>query len=133
RFTKEHPAYIALMDKRKTLLGEREKLNRQVQKLPKTQREVLRLTRDVEVNQQIYVQLLNKVQELNILKASTVGNVRILDVAQSYTNAIKPKKALIVVLATMLGGMLAVALVLIRAAFHRGVENPDEIEAIGLP
>ncbi|WP_311568600.1 polysaccharide biosynthesis tyrosine autokinase [Photobacterium arenosum] len=133
RFTKEHPAYIALLDKRKTLLGEREKLNRQVQKLPKTQREVLRLTRDVEVNQQIYVQLLNKVQELNILKASTVGNVRILDVAQSYTTAIKPKKALIVVLATMLGGMLAVALVLIRAAFHRGVENPDEIEAIGLP
>ncbi|NAW87478.1 polysaccharide biosynthesis tyrosine autokinase [Photobacterium halotolerans] len=133
RFTKEHPAYISLMDKRKTLLGEREKLNRQVQKLPKTQREVLRLTRDVEVNQQIYVQLLNKVQELNILKASTVGNVRILDVAQSYTNAIKPKKALIVVLATLLGGMLAVALVLIRAAFHRGVENPDEIEAIGLP
>ncbi|MBV7260583.1 polysaccharide biosynthesis tyrosine autokinase [Photobacterium sp. WH24] len=133
RFTKEHPAYIALLDKRKTLLGEREKLNRQVQKLPKTQREVLRLTRDVEVNQQIYVQLLNKVQELNILKASTVGNVRILDVAQSYTNAIKPKKALIVVLATLLGGMLAVALVLIRAAFHRGVENPDEIEAIGLP
>ncbi|KKD01475.1 polysaccharide biosynthesis tyrosine autokinase [Photobacterium halotolerans] len=133
RFTKEHPAYIALLDKRKTLLGEREKLNRQVQKLPKTQREVLRLTRDVEVNQQIYVQLLNKVQELNILKASTVGNVRILDVAQSYTLAIKPKKALIVVLATLLGGMLAVALVLIRAAFHRGVENPDEIEAIGLP
>ncbi|MEL6114351.1 polysaccharide biosynthesis tyrosine autokinase [Photobacterium sp. SP02] len=133
RFTKEHPAYIALMDKRKTLLSEREKLNRQVQKLPKTQREVLRLTRDVEVNQQIYVQLLNKVQELNILKASTVGNVRILDVAQSYTSAIKPKKALIVVLATMLGGMLAVVLVLIRAAFHRGVENPDEIEAIGLP
>jgi len=133
RFTKEHPAYIALLDKRKTLLGEREKLNRQVQKLPKTQREVLRLTRDVEVNQQIYVQLLNKVQELNILKASTVGNVRILDVAQSYTTAIKPKKSLIVVLATLLGGMLAVALVLIRAAFHRGVENPDEIEAIGLP
>ncbi|MDO6707171.1 polysaccharide biosynthesis tyrosine autokinase [Photobacterium sp. 1_MG-2023] len=133
RFTKEHPAYIALLDKRQTLLKERERFNQQVQKLPKTQREVLRLTRDVEVNQQIYVQLLNKVQELNILKASTVGNVRILDVAQSYTTAIKPKKPLIVVLATLLGGMLAVALVLVRAAFHRGVENPDEIEAIGLP
>ncbi|MGF1726751.1 polysaccharide biosynthesis tyrosine autokinase [Photobacterium nomapromontoriensis] len=133
RFTKEHPAYIALLDKRQTLLGERERFNKQVQKLPKTQREVLRLTRDVEVNQQIYVQLLNKVQELNIVKASTVGNVRILDVAQSYTHAVKPKKSLIVVLATLLGGMLAVAIALLRAAFHRGVENPDEIEAIGLP
>ncbi|UTM56564.1 polysaccharide biosynthesis tyrosine autokinase [Photobacterium sp. CCB-ST2H9] len=133
RFTKEHPAYIALMDKRKTLLKERERFNQQVQKLPKTQREVLRLTRDVEVNQQIYVQLLNKVQELNILKASTVGNVRILDGAQSYTKPIKPKKALILILTILFGGMLAVAMVLVRAAFHRGVENPDEIEAIGLP
>lgn len=133
RFTKEHPAYLSLLDKRKTLLVERERLNRQVQKLPKTQREVLRMTRDVEVNQQIYVQLLNKVQEFNIVKASTVGNVRIIDTAQSYTRAVEPKKTLLVVLATLLGCMLSVAIVLLRAAFHRGVENPDDIEAIGLP
>ncbi len=132
RFTKDHPAYRSLLDKRETLLKERERLNQQVQKLPKTQREVLRMTRDVEVNQQIYIQLLNKVQELSIIKAGTVGNVRILDEAQSYAKPVKPKKPLIVVLATMLGGMLSVALVLVKAAFHRGVENPDEIEQIGL-
>lgn len=133
RFTKEHPAYVALLDKRQTLLSERSRLDRQIQKLPKTQREVLRLTRDVEVNQQIYVQLLNKVQELNIVKASTVGNVRILDSAQTYTKPVEPKKLMNVVLAVLLGGMLSVALALIKAAFHRGVENPDDIEAIGLP
>lgn len=133
RFTKEHPAYVALLDKRKTLLSERERLNQQIQKLPKTQREVLRLTRDVEVNQQIYVQLLNKVQELNIVKASTVGNVRILDQAEAYTRAVKPQKALIVIVATILGAAFSIALALLRAAFHRGVENPDEIEAIGIP
>ncbi|MEZ8239331.1 polysaccharide biosynthesis tyrosine autokinase [Vibrio splendidus] len=133
RFTKDHPAYKSLLDKRKTLLGERERLNKQVQKLPKTQREVLRMTRDVEVNQQIYIQLLNKVQELSIIKAGTVGNVRILDDAQAYARAVKPKKSLIVVLTTLLGGMLSVALVLVKAAFHRGVESPDQIEQIGLP
>ncbi|HAS6057301.1 TPA: polysaccharide biosynthesis tyrosine autokinase [Vibrio vulnificus] len=132
RFTKDHPAYRSLLDKRETLLKERERLNQQVQKLPKTQREVLRMTRDVEVNQQIYIQLLNKVQELSIIKAGTVGNVRILDEAQSYAPPVKPKKQLIVVLATLLGGMLSVALVLVKAALHRGVENPDEIEQIGL-
>ncbi|EAQ66015.1 chain length regulator (capsular polysaccharide biosynthesis) [Marinomonas sp. MED121] len=133
RFTKDHPAYKSLLDKRKVLLGERDRLNKQVQKLPKTQREVLRMTRDVEVNQQIYIQLLNKTQELNILKAGTVGNVRIIDSAQSYTRAVKPKKPLIVVLATLLGGMLAVVFVLLRAALHKGVENPDDVEALGLP
>ncbi|TKF02083.1 polysaccharide biosynthesis tyrosine autokinase [Vibrio kanaloae] len=133
RFTKDHPAYKSLLDKRKTLLSEKERLNKQVQKLPKTQREVLRMTRDVEVNQQIYIQLLNKVQELSIIKAGTVGNVRILDDAQAYSRAVKPKKPLIVVLATLLGGMLSVAFVLVKAAFHRGVESPDQIEEIGLP
>lgn len=133
RFTKDHPAYKSLMDKRRVLLGERERLNLQVQKLPKTQREVLRMQRDVELNQQIYIQLLNKSQELSIIKAGTVGNVRILDTAQAYSRAVKPKKPLIVVLATLLGGMLSVAIVLLKAAFHRGVENPDEIEALGIP
>lgn len=133
RFTKDHPAYKSLLDKRKTLLREKDRLNEQIQRLPKTQREVLRMTRDVEVNQQIYIQLLNKVQELSIIKAGTVGNVRILDDAQAYARAVKPKKPLIVVLATLLGGMLSVAFVLVKAAFHRGVESPDQIEQIGLP
>ena len=132
-FTKDHPAYKSLLDKRQVLLGEKERLNKQVQALPKTQREVLRMRRDVEVNQQIYIQLLNKVQELSVLKAGTVGNVRILDKAKSYEQPIKPKKPLIVVLATLLGAMLSVAFVLLREAFHKGVETPDEIEALGLP
>ncbi|MEC6798271.1 polysaccharide biosynthesis tyrosine autokinase [Photobacterium sp. S4TG1] len=132
-YTKEHPAYVSLLDKRKTLLAEKARLNKRIEKLPKTQRAVLRLTRDVEVNQQIYVQLLNKVQELSIVKASTVGNVRILDNAQAYSQAVKPKKSLIVVLATLLGGMLSVAIVLLRAALHKGIESPDQIEQIGLP
>ena len=132
RFTKDHPAYKSLLDKRATLLSEKERLNQQIQKLPKTQREVLRMTRDVEVNQQIYIQLLNKVQELSVIKAGTVGNVRILDSAQSYAAPVKPKKPLIVVLATLMGGMLSVAFVLVKAALHKGVESPDQIEEIGL-
>lgn len=132
KFTQDHPAYKSLLDKRQTLLQEKERLNRQIQKLPKTQREVLRMTRDVEVNQQIYIQLLNKVQELNIIKAGTVGNVRIIDSAQSYAIPVKPKKPLIVVLATLLGGMVAVAFVLVKTAFHRGVTSPDEIEQTGI-
>lgn len=132
RFTTDHPAYKSLLDKRQILLGEKERLNQQVQKLPKTQREILRMTRDVQVNQQIYIQLLNKVQELNIIKAGTVGNVRILDSAATYAEAVKPKKPLLVVLATLLGGILSVGVVLVKAALHRGVENPDDIEQLGL-
>ncbi len=132
QFTKSHPAYISLMEKRHTLMKEKERINQQVQKLPKVQQEVLRLTRDVEVGQQIYLQLLNKVQELNILKAGTVGNVRVIDNAAVQIKPVKPKKSLVVVIATLLGGMLSVALVLVRAAFNRGIEGPEELEKLGM-
>jgi len=93
---------------------------------------VLRLTRDVQVGQEIYLQLLNKVQELNILKAGTVGNVRIIDHAAVQIKPVKPKKPLLVVIATLLGGMLSVALVLARAALHKGIESPEELEQLGM-
>ncbi|RSD32965.1 polysaccharide biosynthesis tyrosine autokinase [Vibrio pectenicida] len=132
RFTTDHPTYKSLLVQRQVLLEEEQRLNSQVQKLPRTQREILRMTRDVEVNQQMYIQLLNKVQELSLIKAGTVGNVRVLDKAQTFEQAIKPQKALIVVMATLLGGMLSFAYILLKAVFDRGVENPSDIENIGL-
>lgn len=133
RYTPSHPTYAALLDKKSQLKREMGKLNAQVKDLPETQQEVLRLTRSVEVTQAIYVQLLNKVQEMEIAKASTVGNVRILDDAGILPQPVKPKKAMIVVIMTLLGGMLSVGIILLRAAFRRGVESPDQLEALGLP
>ncbi|MBB3229745.1 polysaccharide biosynthesis tyrosine autokinase [Halomonas stenophila] len=131
-FTPGHPTYAALLDKKQQLERERAKLNEQIDGLPETQQEILRLQRDVEVSQEIYVQLLNKVQEMEIAEASTVGNVRILDQAATLPEPVKPNKPLIVVVATLLGGMLAVGGVLLRAAFHRGVEAPEQIQETGL-
>ncbi len=132
KFTRDHPVYIALIEKRRVLLQEKSRFDRQLQSLPEAQREILRLRRDVEVNQRIYVQLSNKQQELSIVRAGTVGNVRIVDAAQSYNNAVKPKKALIVVLAALLGAIAAIGFILVRAALNRGVTSAAEIEAIGL-
>lgn len=132
-YTSEHPAYQTLRQQRARLLEERDQLNQQIKTLPETQQEILRLTRDVQVNQEIYVQMLNKVQELRILKAGTVGNVRIIDGAMVDPEPVKPKKSLILALGLVLGGMLAVGYVLLRAAFHRGVRSPDELEQEGMP
>lgn len=133
RYTPSHPTYKALLEKKAQLKREMDKLNAQVKNLPETQQQVLRLTRSVEVTQAIYVQLLNKVQEMEIAKASTVGNVRILDNAGILPEPVKPKKAMIVIIMTLLGGILSVGVILLRAAFRRGVESPDQLEALGLP
>lgn len=131
-YTKEHPAYRALLEKRDTLRQEKDKLNQRVGKMPKTQQEILRLTRDVDAGKEIYMQLLNKQQELEITKASTVGNVRIVDPAIIQSKPVKPKKLLIVVLAGFLGAMAAIAIVLIRTMLHRGIESAEELEESGI-
>lgn len=132
RYTREHPAYRALMEKRKTLQQERDKLNKRVGAMPKTQQEILRLTRDVQAGQEVYMQLLNRQQELSINKASTVGNVRIIDKAVVQPKPVKPKKALIVLLAMILGGMVSTAFVILKTLLHKGIESPEQLEELGI-
>lgn len=131
-YTKEHPAYRALMEKRATLQQEKDKLNKRVSGMPKTQQEILRLTRDVQAGQEIYMQLLNKQQELGITKASTVGNVRIVDPAVTQPRPVKPQKTIIVLIVTLLGGLFSTGFVLLKTMLHRGIESPEQLEQQGI-
>ncbi|MCA6998034.1 tyrosine-protein kinase Wzc [Dickeya solani] len=131
-YTREHPAYRALLEKRGTLEKERDNLNRRVSGMPKTQQEIVRLTRDVNVGQEVYVQLMNKQQELSINKASTVGNVRIIDQAVVQLKPVKPRKTLVILLAAMLGGVASVGFVLLKTLLHRGIESPEQLEELGI-
>ncbi|ALO46420.1 polysaccharide biosynthesis tyrosine autokinase [Pseudohongiella spirulinae] len=132
RFTPSHPNYRSLLDKRAQLLGEQQRLEAQVNNLPETQRQVLRLNRDVEVSQQIYMQMLNAQQELRIARAGTVGNVRILDNALVGGSPIAPRTNLILVISLMAGLMLGLMVVLLRHMLHRGVTSVEELQALGL-
>ncbi|MCK0769385.1 polysaccharide biosynthesis tyrosine autokinase [Chromohalobacter canadensis] len=133
RFTPSHPTYAALLEKKAQLNKELSALEDRIDGMPETQQEVLRMQRDVSVNQEIYVQLRNKVQEMQIAEASTVGNVRVLDEAEPFPLPVAPNKMMNIVLATLLGAALAVALVMLRAMFNRGLESPDQLEQLGLP
>lgn len=132
RFKPSHPTYSALIEKKQQLQEERSNIEGKIDNLPETQQEILRLQRDVSVNQEIYVQLRNKVQEMQIAEASTVGNVRVLDNAEVFPKPVKPQKKVILMLATLLGGMIAVGIVFIRALLKRGVETQDQLESLGL-
>lgn len=132
-YTREHPAFRTLIQQQQAVRDEKARLNEQVKSLPETQQEILRMTRDVHVNQEIYVQMLNKTQELKVVRAGTVGNVRIIDHAATAPQPIKPRRGMIVALSLVLGGMLGVGAVLVRAAFFRGIETPGQIEDTGLP
>ncbi|WP_256830668.1 polysaccharide biosynthesis tyrosine autokinase [Pseudomonas sp. Pse1] len=134
KFTGQHPAYRALMTQLAELTSKQSSLIKKVEGLPATQKELFSLTRDVQVGNEIYTQLLNKSQELDVMRAGTVGNVHLIDEADvDQSKPVKPQKALIVLTMTLLGAFFAIALVLLRKALNRGLESPEAIEQLGLP
>ncbi|MFB5950832.1 MULTISPECIES: polysaccharide biosynthesis tyrosine autokinase [Klebsiella] len=131
-YTKEHPTYKALMEKRKTLQDEKGKLNQRVSAMPKTQQEILRLSRDVESGQAVYMQLLNRQQELSIAKSSAIGNVRIIDEAVTETKPVKPIKVIVLLVGIILGFVVSVGMVFLRVYLRRGIESPEQLEDAGI-
>ena len=129
-YTPNHPVLKTLDEQREQLLEEKQSIEGEASSLPDVQQDLLRYVRQVEVTTQLYTFLLNKTQELRVVKAGTVGNVRILDAAAVTPSPIKPRKALSVALACIIGLILGVAIVLVRRALRTGVTDPDAVEQV---
>lgn len=128
KFTEAHPSVVAIDKQIARLQDQLKKHDRNIEILPETQQVILRLSRDVKVNTELYTTLLNNAQTLRVAKEGTVGNVRIIDEAYLPVSPIKPNKRLILIVSCALGLMFGIGFVFIRKALHRGIEDPDIIE-----
>ena len=109
-------------------------INSRIKGLPRTQQEVVSLSRDVQVNTEMYTAMLNTTQQLQVTRAGEVGNARIVDVALPSRAPIKPQKSTVLALAGLLGLCSGIGLTLLYRALHQGVEDPRLIESrLGLP
>lgn len=133
-YTPEHPTYQTLMTKISQLEARRNALMGKIDTLPMTQQELLRLNRDMQVTTRTYTLLLDKAQEQDILRAGTIGNVRIIDNAYSVVEKpAKPIKPLVVLVAIFVGLLVSAMVILLRQVFYRGIESPETIEHLGIP
>lgn len=131
-YTPNHPTYRQLQTSRDRVQEELLSLRSETSALPETQREILNLTRNLELAQGVFVQLLNRAQELRVLSASSIGNVRIIDQAQGQPSPVAPRKSLILGLALVLGAMVGVGIVVVRNWIRKGIQGPEDLEEMGL-
>ena len=130
KFTEAHPAIIALDKQISRLEGHISDHSHKIEVLPESQKEILKLSRDVSVNTELYTTLLNNAKSLHVEKESAIGDVRVIDYAVTPTLSVKPKKSLIVAVFLLLGLGLSFAILFIGNALRRGIKNPDLIEKI---
>ncbi|SDB82337.1 tyrosine-protein kinase Etk/Wzc [Paraburkholderia lycopersici] len=129
RFTDDNPALVAINGQLAEAEKALEHLSGQTRALPPVEQQVVRLQREVTVDTNIYTNLLNSREQLRLLKAGRVSNVRMIDAAVPPEGPIRPKRSVIVIAALFTGLFAGAALVLLRHRLKRGVSVVDEIEA----
>ncbi|MFM0278472.1 polysaccharide biosynthesis tyrosine autokinase [Paraburkholderia sediminicola] len=133
RYRDGFPQLEALNAKIALSQQEQDALSKRIAALPDTEQTALRLMRDVQVNTQLYTNLLNSAQQLRVVKAGHAGNVRVVDYAIAPEKPVKPKWKMVVALSALVGLGAGVAYAFLRRALYGGVERSDEMErALGV-
>jgi|Cruoilmetagenom7_1024161.scaffolds.fasta_scaffold00125_31 tyrosine-protein kinase Etk/Wzc len=133
RYTRNHPVYQTLIANRAAYRAQLDALESETAALPETQQRFFNLNQELEVAREIYLQLLNRQQELELVRAGTVGNVRILDTAQALPYPVSPNRSQAVALAFALGIMLGAALVLAAHFLRSRIDDISDLDEFGIP
>lgn len=128
-YTEDHPTMQAILQQQSRLKREIAKEEALVKDLPTTQQEVIKLQQEVKINNELYTSILNNIQQLRVVRAGEIGNVRIVDKACIRAKPIKPRRK-IILLGGMLGGfLLGCGLIFLqRMVYGNGVTSASEIE-----
>lgn len=87
--------------------------------------ENLRLLRDVKYYETVYAMLAQQVGLAKIEEAKDSSVVQVLDKAIEPDRKSKPKRALIVLIATLAAGFLGILLAFVREALNKARQNPE--------
>lgn len=132
RYTPSHPAYRQLLADKSHLESQLVSLQDQISRLPGTQRELVKLTGALDAAQENYMQLSIRAQELRVMQASKIGNVRIVDLARATGAPVSPRLSRILPFWTVTAMIAAAAVVLLRNWLRVGITRAADLETLGL-
>lgn len=115
----------------KLLLGN---YNNMLGNLPDKEMKLVRLMRDKEVNNKLYMTLLEEREKARIKEASEIGNIRVLEPARIPGTPIRPRKLLNILVGIFSGAFLGVFLIFVLEYFNDDIKTQDDVEKeLGLP
>ncbi|HEY2025281.1 GNVR domain-containing protein, partial [Paraburkholderia sp.] len=124
------PPLDAVLGKLKELDAASHKLSERIGQLPGLQQELLRLSREVEVENQLYIGLMNNAQQLQIATASSGGNASIVDYAEVAEKPSRPNAILALLLGGAAGGLFGFIAVQVKALGAGRIRDPKRLEAV---
>lgn len=98
--------------------------------LPEKEQELARLIRAKNVNEKIYIMLLEKREEARIGEAAKIGSVRIIDAARLPEEPYRPRKLFNLIAAVLVGLLIGGGAAFAMEVTGSVVTSPDRIEAL---
>lgn len=105
--------------------------NVKLENLPVKVLELARLARKRRVDEENFLFLTQKLEEIKIQEAGQSKNVRIIDEAIQPISPVKPKKKLNLMLGVLIGFGLGVGLAFLREYFDNTIKSHEELERMG--
>ena len=127
-FTTNHPIVIGIDKQISDMNREIAKMDSHIKELPMLEQDLLRLNRDVKVNSDLYAALLNTAQQLRLVKAGKVSNVRLIDSPMLPDEPASPDRPKIIGISVVVGLFLGVAIAFFKKMLNPGIDDPRKIE-----
>ncbi len=109
-------------------------LRRRLEQLPENQRRLGALLRKAQATEQVYTNLLLRLEEARIREVTKAGNLVIADLASIPHEPVSPRPLLTLALSLVLGLMLGVMAAFVLEGLNETVTTADEVqERLGIP
>jgi tyrosine-protein kinase Etk/Wzc len=126
--TPEHPFIIALTQKQHTLQKEADNLAVKIRTLPHSDQRAISLERTVKVKNQLYLLLLNSIQQLQVLKAGTLSDIRVLSEATTPIIPLPTHKSFTLLMSLIMGLFLSAAFIFVKEFLHNKINSHELVE-----
>ena len=134
KYASNHPIIQSLKTQKEALEKRKADYLLKVTNLPQKQQKLINLEAEYNLSNSAYLNLLNNIQEYKIAKTSNESNVYIIDSAIVEDSPVSASVSRTIVIGTLIGAILGVALTFLRKVLNPLVSSPEKIEGkFGLP
>ena len=118
----------SLRIRKQSLQAQDNKYNRQIKDAPEQEREYVRVVRQQQIKEQLYLYLYEKREENALMLAATAMPAKVLDVPQRDLKSQNPKLRNLLFLCILLGLGIPAGLLYLYVLFNDRIDDPKEFE-----
>ena len=114
--------------RQRSMMAQDSKFNKQIEEAPEQQLEYMRVLRQQQIREGLYLYLYQKREENALMLAATAMPAKILDVPQRDVRSMSPQLPNLLVLCIFLGLMIPAGLLYLKIQLNDKIDDPKEFE-----